>query len=247
MKTRPFGAAVLAALSIAHVQPALAAAGPQASKLDGFWNVDADQRGKSQGAVKAQLTPAAQAIQQRNQREQAARTARGNVVGLASYTCGQLAIPFFINTSEPGLLVVAKDEVVHVTERRQVGPRHFYTDGRSWPDLSKLPVSSVGYSIAHWEGDDLLIETRKMPPGGVAGGGLRGPNAVLYERLSVSADGKRLSWNLRFEDAEMLAAPVSYTIEYDRAEPGTYAYTHDCDPNLGAGDTVVEPVQEPAR
>jgi hypothetical protein len=70
---------------------------------------------------------------------------------------------------------------------------------------------------------------------------------VLHERISVSPDGKRLSWNLRFEDAEMLAAPVEYTIEYDRAEPHTYALTHDCDPNLGAGDTVAEPEQEAAR
>jgi hypothetical protein len=213
-------------------------------RLNGFWNIDAAYREQSQRNAKAELTPTAQVIADRNAAAQRERLARGQVVGLNSYTCGNLGVPFFINTSEPWHLIVDEEAATQVLERRQITPRRFYLDGRQWPDFNQLPPSSQGYSIAHWEGKDLVIQTRDMPEGGLAGGGMKGPNTVLTERVSVSEDGKRLRWALSWSDPELLVQPYGWDIMYDRAPQHTYALTHDCDPNQGAGQTVEEPEQD---
>src|SRR5688572_18465280 len=70
-------------------------------RLNGFWNIDAAYREQAQREAKAELTPAAKEIAERNAAVQRERLARGQVVGLGSYTCGNQGVPFTINTSEP--------------------------------------------------------------------------------------------------------------------------------------------------
>lgn len=198
-------------------------------RLNGFWFIDDDARRAATSAAKAELAPAGQAIAQRNA-EQAARNPRGPVT-TQTYTCGPLPLPFVINTSEPWLLVVTKDEVAQYVERRQIPRRRFYTDGRPWPDFSKMPPVDSGYSLAHWEGKELVIQTVGIGSGGFTGGGLRGPNTTLTERVGLDAAGNRLTWTYTWEDPVLLAKPLTVSIQYDRGEAG-YAMTHDCDPNL---------------
>jgi hypothetical protein len=213
-------------------------------RLNGFWNIDDAARRQALAGVRAELTPAGQAIAKSNGELQAARIARGEVVGLGSFTCGLQGAPFFVGTSEPWLLVVTEEAAVQVNERRQISPRHFYLDGRSWPDISKMPPSSSGYSIAHWEGPVLVIETRGLPNGGTQGGGLKGPDSILTERVSLSPDGNRLTWAFSWANPVLLAKPYGYAIQYDRAPEHTYALTHECDPNENPGAVSSPPEQE---
>jgi len=231
-------AALSAAVAAIHLFASSALAAPVGEpRLNGFWYIDTPSRDVALG-LRAELTPAGTAIAQANAAAQAARLARGQVVGLGSYTCASIGAPFFVGTSEPLFLVATEDSVVMYHERRQITARRFYTDGRSWPEMSTMPPSTSGYSIAHWEGPVLVIETRGMPPGGTQGGGQKGPNTILHERLSLSPDGDRLSWAFTWEDPSLMVGTHNYVIEYDRAPPHTYALTHDCDPADGAADTV---------
>jgi hypothetical protein len=242
-------AAFAAAVAIVWIEGAPARAAAPSSyqqvqhTIEGYWNVDDNARRAAIGGVSAALTPAGQEIQRRNQAEQAERTARGDVVGLNSYICGVNGVPNVYTTSEPWALVVSKGLVVQAAERTSLPPRYFYTDGRTWAGVASLPPSVNGYSIGRWEGADLVVETRRLPPGGVAGGGLKGPDTVLTERFGVSDDGSRLTVTLTFTDPELLARPHTYQVFYDRAAEHTYAYGAFCDPNEDPAATVEEPDQ----
>jgi hypothetical protein len=210
-------------------------AGPAASALNGYWNIDDASR---RTTARPEYTPEGQAVAQRNAENQARRLAEGRVVNLGTYICGYNGAPFIYTTSEPWALVVTKDEVVQVAERPSMTPRHFYTDGRSWPDLSKMPPSSSGYSIGHWEGDDLVVETRGLPVGGTPSGGLKGPNTIMRERFHVLENGKTLKVAFTIEDPTLLAKPFTLEYTYNRAEPHTYAFGDFCDPHEDNGRTV---------
>jgi hypothetical protein len=57
--------------------------------------------------------------------------------------------------------------VVHVEHNL---PRRIYTDGRQ--AAADLPASSLGFSVGHWEGDALVIETTHLLPAWLDGSGL---------------------------------------------------------------------------
>jgi hypothetical protein len=220
-------------------------------RLNGFWFIDEAARTAGTASAKAELSPAGQEQAKRNAAAAAANP-RGPV-GLGTFTCGEIGLPFIIGTSEPWLLVLTKDEVIQYTERREIPQRYFYTDGRPWPELSKLKPNPSGFSLAHWEGKTLVITTIGLPPGGIQGRGLKGPNTVLTERVSLDDTGNRLQWNYSWEDSVLMTKPVSYSLYYDRGEKGVYALTHDCDPNenparlIDYTDSPRTPPPAPAR
>lgn len=233
-----YAAVAVAAVQLVQAAPARAATASGPAALNGYWEIDDSSR---RGGETAEYTPAGAVIAKQNAEAQAARLARGAVVGLGTYICGYNGVPFIYSTSEPWVLTVTKDEVVQVAERPSMTPRHFYTDGRSWPDLTKLPPSSSGYSIGHWEGDVLVVETRGLPPGGTPGGGLKGPNTILRERFWVIDGGKRLKVAFTIEDPSLLAKPLTREFTYDRSPPHTYAFGDFCDPHEDNGKTVSNP------
>lgn len=237
-----FLAAALAAGIVPHLAEAQTRSVPE-PRLNGFWNIDADDRSDQLFKTHAELTPAGQEIARQNAERQRERTAHGEVVGLGAYTCGRSGVPGVLNTSEPWLLLVTPDEAQQLTERREIPPRHFYLDGRTWPDMKTLPQSVQGYSIAHWEGKTLVIETRGTPSGNLPKGGIKGPSTVTTERISVDAKGDRLTWTYSWNDPGLLAKPLVLSLHYDRAPPHTFAYTHPCDPNMDSARTVGDPAQ----
>jgi hypothetical protein len=66
-------------------------------------------------------------------------------------------------------------------------PRRIYMDGRSAPD--DYQPTSNGFSVGHWEGDELVIETTHLLPGWLDGSG-----------LPMSGDGTRIVERWSFDD-----------------------------------------------
>jgi hypothetical protein len=218
-------------------------------RLDGDWFIDeAFRRNMQRTNPRAELTPAGAEIAERNRNNAQQRLARGEFVNLQAATCGINGLPFMLDsTSEPWHLRLSKNLILQAGERYLLTPRYFYTDGRKLPDVSKMPRSSNGYSVAHWEGKTLVIETRGLPRGGTAAGGLKGPNTKLTERASVDETGDRLTWTFTFEDPELLVRPHTYSETYIRAPKGTYALYEQCDPNSNPSLLATSPTQEGAE
>ena len=66
--------------------------------------------------------------------------------------------------------------------------RHIWMDGRT-PPATTVPTSN-GYSVGHWEGETLVIETTHLLPGWLDGSGLpmSGEGTRTVERLVFQAD-----------------------------------------------------------
>jgi len=67
-------------------------------------------------------------------------------------------------------------------------PRRIWMDGRKPP--ADTPPSSLGFSVGHWEGSALVIETTNLLPGWLDGSGLpmKGEGTRIVERYELTAD-----------------------------------------------------------
>ena len=67
-------------------------------------------------------------------------------------------------------------------------PRRIWMDGRRPP--ADMQPSSLGFSVGHWEGDVLVVETTHLLPGWLDGSGLpmKGEGTRIVERWDVSDD-----------------------------------------------------------
>jgi len=93
--------------------------------------------------------------------------------------------------------------------------RHVWTDGRKHP-LHVTPANT-GYSIGHWEGTTLVIETNGMQPGLWINhkGGILSPRASLQERWS-QVDVDHLKVDVTIQDPAALVKPFMFTRRFQR-------------------------------
>jgi hypothetical protein len=106
--------------------------------------------------------------------------------------------------------------------------RRIYMDGRELPDY--LPPARSGYSVGHWEGDELVINTTHVAPGLLTGGGLRQyGDVVALERFRLRDDGQVLEAEVTITAPETFSGPWvrSFTWELD---PDGMIYESVCDP-----------------
>lgn len=107
--------------------------------------------------------------------------------------------------------------------------RRIYMDGREPADF--LPAGRMGFSVGHWEEDELVIETTHLAAGLLDGRGLR-----QYGDLSVVERYRLL------DDGHGLEAEVTITAPETFSMPWTRRFTWELDP---AG-TIYESVCDPA-
>lgn len=106
--------------------------------------------------------------------------------------------------------------------------RRIYMDGRELPDY--LPPARSGYSVGHWEGDELVINTADVAPGLLTGGGLfQYGDVVALERFRLRDDGRVLEAEVTITAPETFSGPWvrSFTWELD---PDGMIYQSVCDP-----------------
>ena len=107
--------------------------------------------------------------------------------------------------------------------------RRVFMDGRDFPE--DYPNSPMGYSIGHWEGSELVIETRLLSPNVRD---FRGEpiseNARVIERYKVSEDGEGLSAVITLHDPENYERPPIRRRAW-RRDPEAEIYPYECDPD----------------
>ncbi len=106
--------------------------------------------------------------------------------------------------------------------------RRIFLDGRGYPE--ELPHRSMGYSLGHWEGSTLVVETKMLTPAYVdLAGQPLSENARVVERMSLSDDGQTLRSELTLYDAANYRRPISRHRAW-RKTPDTVILEYDCDP-----------------
>ncbi len=148
-------------------------------------------------------------------------TERGRAA-LTAFDNRQTAHADCIPVTAPTLMLYPVTSVVEVTPDVvkfhvdwMSSERIVYVDGRDHPPNGA--PSLHGHSIGRWEGATLVVDTVQFVPHkqGNAMNLPSGPRKHVVERFSLGDDRKHLRYESVLEDPDYLAAPVTYSAEWD--------------------------------
>jgi hypothetical protein len=205
--------------------------------LEGGWvRIDPEGSGSFGGLTstfpRAALTPAAAALQVGRDPDDVEPDSQPHGPGepyiVSQGRCGGAGGAGGIEPNSAALFIVQTESEVLVT-REGPGGRHIYMDRRAHPDLTRWTPTPLGHSVGRYEGGDLVIDTMGLTPGGVTAGGRRSPDTQLVERFHISPDGKRLRITYTWTDPKLYQKPHTYSLEFDRLPPDSYAFEGWCD------------------
>jgi hypothetical protein len=126
------------------------------------------------------------------------------------------------------LEIVQNDKQVTILYESFHEVRRIWLDGRPYPE--DLPHRAVGYSLGHWEGSTLVVETKMLTAGYVdLAGQPLSENSRVVERMSLSTDGNTLRSELTLHDSANYRRPITRHRSW-RREPDLAILEYDCDP-----------------
>jgi hypothetical protein len=103
-------------------------------------------------------------------------------------------------------------------------------DKPDWP--ADAPHTKVGYSRAHWEGDQLVVVTTHLKPATITNNGLEhSENIVVTDRYRLTDGGKTLSFSQVYVDPEVIETPGVRYMTW-RKTAGDHVHAYDCDPSF---------------
>jgi len=109
--------------------------------------------------------------------------------------------------------------------------RLIFLDGREIP--AEAPLSKSGYSVGHWEGDELVVRTERIAAATFLNNGFNhSDNIKITERFRLSEDGQTLSLVQIYEDPETFSGLAARHMAWSKRE-GEFVYPYECDPNFG--------------
>jgi hypothetical protein len=172
--------------------------------ISGYWELGIDDR----SIPPAVLTPVA--------KRDEAKMRDADLI--SQRYCRPLGVPAMMDPGRPLSIAQGAYEVL-ITAPVNTAFRHFYFRDKH-PDPAIYDPSSAGSSIAHWEGDTLVVDTigfhekngRMMIPGG----GYRTPDSHLVEKFKLIKDGQVLSVTSTWTDPKIFAQPHTYEFWYHR-------------------------------
>jgi len=108
--------------------------------------------------------------------------------------------------------------------------RIIFMDGRRVPE--NAPHTKTGYSVGHWEGSTLVVETTHLEAATITNNGLGHSDRVrVIERFRLGADGQTLLSTQQFDDPEVLDGTGARFIAW-RRKAGEFVNPYDCDPSF---------------
>jgi hypothetical protein len=191
----------------------LAAAAPAQSHPDltGVWAITAPVATlkTSQGAP-APLKPEAQAVYDAHR----AAAARGDYSFDGVTHCLPPGLPRLMLMREP-FEILQRDKIIYFVHQLNRLPRRAYVD-------EKLPADPdphyLGYSVARWDGDTLVIESSGFDGGTLldAAGMPHSEGMRLTERYELAKDGRHLHASFLIDDPATFTQPWAASADYVR-------------------------------
>ena len=145
-----------------------------------------------------------------------AAAAKGDLSFDGLTRCLPPGLPRLMLIDEP-FEILQRPKVVYFVHQLNRLPRRAYLD-------ESLPTDAdpkyLGYSVAHWEGDVLVIESNTFDDSTLLDdSGLPHSDALrLTERYRLSADGKHLQAHFTIEDPKTFTQPWSSEAQYIRKD-----------------------------
>ncbi len=118
--------------------------------------------------------------------------------------CNWVGMPTTMDVGRPLNIRQGAREIVIVAESPVTPVRHLYLNRKTHIDKEIFDPTTSGDSIAHWEGDTLVVDTTGFEPThgitAIPGGGFRTANSQLVERYRLLKDGAVLSVRFTWTD-----------------------------------------------
>jgi hypothetical protein len=226
------GVTVLLALATLAFAPGAQAAGAAAAQkdpitdpqnFDGTWT-DLPSNSPFLLGIDLPYKPAAQDIAS----ERLEFFKNGHVAASAHLTCRPTGVQGVTSPKGPVLILQTPEKLVFVQEEdREV--RKVYLNEEHPKDIKP---SYTGDSVAHWEGNTLVIDTIGYNGKGQMDevGNPHGKKLHMVQRLSKSADGNMLTNVITFDDPEYYKQPFTKTRQWQRFS-GVKLDDYDCAEN----------------
>jgi hypothetical protein len=173
--------------------------------ISGYWELGSDAR----SIPTADLTPAAKAAAQKV----------SDADAISMRWCRPLGMPALMDAGRPLDIRQGRWEIIMVPEANS-SPRHVYTDRKEHVNPDIFDPTSVGDSVAHWEGDTLVVDTIGFHKSdgrlSIPGGGTRTEKSHLVERFKLIRNGSMLSVTSTWTDPDVFRTPHTYEFLYTR-------------------------------
>jgi limonene-1,2-epoxide hydrolase len=153
---------------------------------------------------------------------------QGHAAASAHLTCRPTGVQGVTSPKGPVLILQTPEKLVFVAEEdREV--RKVFLTGEHPSDLN---LSYSGDSVAHWEGNTLVIDTVGYNGKGQLDevGNPHGKQLHMVQRLTKSADGNTLTNIITFDDPEYYTKPFTKTRTWRRTS-GVKLDDYDCAEN----------------
>ncbi len=189
--------------------------------ISGFWELTFDSR----NVPPADLAPGITAAVIQEHKQADAHAVRW---------CNLLGTPFIMDPGMPIDLREGAREII-IAAATNAAPRHIYLDRSTHISPDIFDATTNGDSIAHWEGETLVVDTigfdGKKGLTLIPGGGFRTSDSHLIERYKLLEKGSVLSVVFTWEDPQVYRTPHSYEYRYNRL-PAQYEAMPaiQCDP-----------------
>jgi hypothetical protein len=216
-----FAAAILAGDVVLFAQTGAAQAGAPPD-ISGYWELPIDGRFVPPARLSPRVT-------------QAMIDAEARKNAKAVRWCNWVGMPTTMDVGRPLDIRQGAREIVMVAESPVTPVRHLYLNRKTHIDKEVFDFTTSGDSIAHWEGDTLVVDTTGFEPAhgitAIPGGGFRTENSHLVERYRLLKNGTVLSVRFTWTDPSIFQTPHSYEFRYQRVQKGYEPRPYQlCDP-----------------
>ena len=219
------------AVAIAMLAMAFTQAAQAIPDLTGVWSIltNADTLKAEDGKLPP-LLPAVKTVYEKH----LAQAARGDRSFDGTRHCLPPGLPRLMLVHRPFEILQRPKAIYFVHELNRL-PRRAYL-GENLP--TDVDPHYLGYSVARWEGDTLVIESSGFDDGTLLDtAGLPHSDALhLIERYQLDKDGKHLHARFTIEDPKSYSTPWSFKVEYVR-RPGYELRENVCADKLAPADS----------
>jgi hypothetical protein len=181
--------------------------------LTGIWSITSkDSTLRTVDGKTPPLTPAAGAVYQQH----LAAAAKGDRAFDGMTTCLPPGLPRLMLVKEP-FEILQRDKAVYFVHQLNRLPRRAYF-GEKLPKPDDVDPLYLGFSVAHWDGDTLVIESSGFRDGTLLddSGLPHSEDLHLTERYQLAKDGKTLHARFTIDDPKTFTRPWEARAEYKK-------------------------------
>jgi hypothetical protein len=141
-------------------------------------------------------------------------------------TCLPMGIMQFHTQGAPRKFIQTPDVLVILYEA-SMGIRQIFTDGREFPSNDPQPWW-YGYSVGHWEGDTLVVETTNFRKDDGVIFQNADPDTFRITERFTRVDANTLNYEFTVEDPHTWTKPWTARIPWTKIDPGEQMYEYAC-------------------